>query len=118
MNLTIHFKNLEHTEALDAKIKAKAATLKRFFEEKIDIQWTCSVNNKFHRSDVRILGPKIDIHAEADAATLYESFDQVISKIERQLQKIKEQRKNKIHRGSGLPVQNTESDNDAYFDEE
>jgi ribosomal subunit interface protein len=114
MNLKIHFKNLEHTEALDAKIKAKAETLKRFFEEKIDVQWTCSVSDKFHRSDVRVLGPKIDIHAEADAATLYESFDQVISKIERQLQKIKEQRKEKIHRGAKKAT----SDSSSYDEEE
>jgi ribosomal subunit interface protein len=113
MNLKIHFKNLEHTEALDAKIKAKAETLKRFFEEKIDVHWTCSVTDKFHRSDVRVLGPKIDIHAEADAATLYESFDQVIAKIERQLQKIKEQRKDKIHRTA-----KKQNSNDASFGEE
>jgi ribosomal subunit interface protein len=107
MNVKIVFKNLEHTDALDSKIQAKVKTLKRFFEDKIDITWTCSVADNAHRSDVHLVGPQIDIHADATSNTLYETFDLVIQKVTRQLQKIKEQRRDRLHSQNQAELEQT-----------
>lgn len=110
MNLKIVFKNLEHTEALDSKIRDKVETLSRFFEEKIDITWTCSVSDHHQRSDVHLIGPKIDIHADAQAQSLYETFDMAIHKVEKQLQKIKEKRSDKMHRKHAESIKHFEQE--------
>ena len=96
MKITISFRNLEHTKALDEKIRQKSERLKKYFEGHVDIQWFCYVKDNEHHADIKLMGPTIHANASAKSDNLYKTFDLVVTKIEKQLQKKKE-KWNKIH---------------------
>lgn len=98
MKVTISFKNLEHTESLDERIKQKSLRMEKFWEGKVEVKWTCWVSGGEHFAEVSILGPKVDYHAKAKSDDLYKSLDLVINKIEKQVYKSKTKIKDKIHR--------------------
>ncbi len=87
MDLTVSFKNLEPTEAINDRIDKKAQKLKKFLQGKTKVYWTCWVADNDHHSEVRITGNKVNIHACASADNLYKTFDLVIGKLEKQLGK-------------------------------
>ena len=101
MNLVITFKNLEHTEALDAKIREKSDRFKKYFQGKTNVKWTCYVKGGDHFAELDISGPRFGYHATANSESLYKTLDMVIHKMERQLTKKKEKGKNHIHNHAG-----------------
>ncbi len=98
MKITISFKNLEHTEALDQRIKEKTLKLKKYFEGKTDVQWGCYTQGGEHVADVKMVGPQFEYHANASADSMYKTIDLVLGKIETQLKKKKEKRKEHLHK--------------------
>ena len=97
MKLKISFKHLDHTPALDERIKEKTEKLEKYFEGNLKVEWTCWVHEDKHWADVKVHGPKFDFFAKASADNMYKSLDLVIEKIERQMDKQKEVMKNKLH---------------------
>lgn len=90
MQVQISFKHLDHTEALDQKIKEKSKKLKKFFEGNIDIHWTCGIREDGKQcAEIKLIGPQFSYHASAHSENLYKSLDMVIRKIERQVSKKK-----------------------------
>jgi putative sigma-54 modulation protein len=99
MKITISFKNLKHTPALDLRIKEKSAHLNKFFEEESTrINWVCYVKEGVHYAEVSLHGLHKDYHATAKADNLYKTFDLAVSKLEKQLAKKKDKVKNKLHK--------------------
>lgn len=98
MNITISFKNLEHTPSLDDRIKEKSQKINKYFKGRTDLAWTCFVKDNKHYAEVKVNGPTFSYHAKAHSDTLYKSLDLVVSKIEKQLQRKKQKMTNKIHR--------------------
>ncbi len=98
MNIKICFKHLEHTPALDERIREKSEKLQKFFGGQFDIHWTCWVDEKqFHWAEARIVGQPHECFAKASADNLYKAFDLVIDKVERQLEKQKSKMRNRVH---------------------
>ena len=97
MNLQINFGQMSSTEAIKEKIHQKANKLTKYFDGKFNIVWTVSVDKAGHHSHVTLKYDKILINADSTKDDLYKTFDDVISKIERQLLKYKTQMMNKIH---------------------
>lgn len=97
MKLTISFKHLEHTPSLDQRIQEKSEHFEKFFQGNTNVQWFCWVHNNVHWAEVKIHGPKFDFFAKASADNMYKSLDLVVDKIERQFEKQKGLRRNKIH---------------------
>lgn len=89
--------HLEHTPALDERIKEKTAKLEKFFDGKGHVKWHCYVKNGEHYSEVSYFGPNCEYHAKACADNLYKTFDMVIEKIEKQVHK-KKDKWTKMHR--------------------
>ncbi len=109
MNLKTTYRHLESTPSIEDKIQQKARKLKKYFNGKIDVNWTCSVEAGKHCSEVKVSGDQFTFHATSDDSNLYHTFDGVIGKLEKQLQKKKEQMKEKIHRkGSDAEFYDTE----------
>ncbi len=109
MNLKIAYRHLESTPSIEEKIEQKARKLKKYFNGKIDVDWTCSVESGQHISEVKVAGDQFTFHASSKDANLYHTFDNVINKLEKQLQKKKDQMKEKIHRkGSDAEFYETE----------
>ena len=90
MKISISFKNLEHTEALDEKIKEKTERLSKFFDGNISVHWVCHVDGPSHCADMKLSGPTFTFNASAKSETMYKTLDLVMDKIEKQLQKRKE----------------------------
>jgi putative sigma-54 modulation protein len=107
MNLQINFHQIDSTEAIKQKIQSKCEKLNKFFEGSFDIKWTCSTGKEGHHSHAIIAGNGFTINADSTKDDLYKTFDDVITKVERQLSKKKVQMKDKIHRKHDLNI-NTE----------
>lgn len=109
MNLKIAYRHLEPTPSIEAKIEQKARKLKKYFNGKIDVDWTCSVEGGKHHSEVKIAGDQFTFHASSEDGNLYHTFDDAVGKLEKQLQKKKDQMKDKLHRkGSEAEFYETE----------
>jgi putative sigma-54 modulation protein len=97
MKIVSSFKQLEHTPALDEKIKSKSQKLKKFFDGNVEVHWTCYVRDDgAHCADIKLLGPNFEYHAGAHSEKLYKSLDLAINKIEKQVSKKKDKWKNHI----------------------
>lgn len=99
MKLTITFLHLEHTDALDERIREKSQKLKKYFQGGPHLKWTCYVKNGRHYAEITVHGgKKNNYHATAHSESLYKTIDRVVDKVEKQLHKQKEKKKDKIHR--------------------
>lgn len=90
MKLKISFKHLDHTPALDQRIKEKSEKFEKYFQGNTSIQWFCWVEDNKHWAEIKVHGPKFDFFAKACADNLYKSLDLVVDKMERQIEKQKE----------------------------
>lgn len=97
MKLKISFKHLEHTPALDQRIHEKSEKFEKYFQGNTTVTWTCWVQDNFHWAEIKVHGPKFDFFAKASADNLYKCLDIVCDKMERQLEKQKDQKRNKMH---------------------
>lgn len=97
MKVTISFLHLEHTEALDQRIKEKSAKLKKYFQDKGTMKWSCYVKNGEHYAEVNYHAPQCEYHAKAWSDNMYHTIDLVMDKLEKQVYKKKE-KFSKIHR--------------------
>lgn len=85
MNVTISFRNMEHTQALDELIQSKSQKFAKWFSANADIKWTCWVEGSEHVCEVKILDHNKEFFAKAESDDLYKSIDLVKSKIQNQL---------------------------------
>jgi putative sigma-54 modulation protein len=97
MKLKISFKHLDHTPALDQRIREKSEKLEKYFQGNISVQWLCWVHNDEHWAEIKVHGPKFDFFAKGCADNMYKSLDIVIEKMERQFEKQKDLKRNKMH---------------------
>ncbi len=97
MNLKITFKHLDHTPALDERITEKSEKFKKYFQGNLNVHWFCWVQDGEHMAEVKIHGPKFDFFAKASADNMYKALDLVVDKMERQIEKQKDIKRNKMH---------------------
>lgn len=97
MKITTSFLHLEHTPALDEKIKDKTMKLAKYFQDKGTVKWSCYVKNGEHFAEINYHAPQCEYHASASSDNMYSSIDLCVDKIEKQVQK-KKDKFNKIHR--------------------
>ncbi|MDA8792111.1 ribosome-associated translation inhibitor RaiA [Bacteriovoracaceae bacterium] len=85
MTLNISFLHADSTPALKERIQDKSEHIKKYFDtEKIDIQWTCSVEKNAHSSIVTLRAGHRYFYAKGTSDDLYKSFDEVLKKLENQ----------------------------------
>ena len=99
MNVTITFLHLEHTEALDQRIEEKTAKLEKLLESGSTVKWTCYVKEGQHYAELAVAGTSLHHHAIAHSENLYKTIDLVVDKLYKQINKHKEKRQSKLHRG-------------------
>ena len=90
MNIHMTFKHMDATEALKTHVNDQSERIKKFVPMQSEATWTFYVDADVHTADLRVHGPHIDYFAQAKSPNLYQSIDQAIDKIERQLKKHKE----------------------------
>jgi putative sigma-54 modulation protein len=86
MQVEITFRHMEHTPALDEMIKEKSKKFNKWFHGTGTIHWTCWKEANSFISEVRIHHENKDFIAKSTEADLYKTFDQVVHKIQNQVQ--------------------------------
>lgn len=100
MKLTLFFKNIKHTPAIDSRIEEKSQHFSKYFKGSFEVQWYCYAKTGTHVTNICLIGEGYRCRATASSENLYKSFDIVLEKMMRQLQKRKEKSRDKIHKGS------------------
>jgi putative sigma-54 modulation protein len=98
MKITIEFQHLEHTPALDERIKEKSEKLNKYLDGNTHIKWHCYTADQDHHAEVSLFGLGEEFHAKAQADNLYKTIDKIMDRLEKQLVKKKEKVKNRMHR--------------------
>lgn len=90
MEIDIHGKNLEVTEALRRYAEKKVAKISKFFEqEPLEVQVTMAVERETHIVDITVSVNGLLLRGEEKTADMYSSIDGAVNKIERQVHKYK-----------------------------
>ena len=100
MKLTLFFKNIKHTPALDSRIEEKSQHFSKYFDGMFEVQWYCYAKTGTHITNVCLIGAGYRCRASASSDNLYKSFDLVLEKMLRQLQKRKEKVRDRIYKGA------------------
>jgi putative sigma-54 modulation protein len=85
MNVSITFRHMEHTPALDQMIRDKSEKFIKWFGPQAEVKWTCWVEGNAHYSEVWVASGNREVFAKAQDEDLYKTFDQVIHKIQNQI---------------------------------
>lgn len=117
MNIKISFKHLDHTPALDEKIRDKSQKFQKYFQGRFEVSWVCWVHHENHWAEIKLHGPKFTFFAKASSKNLYKSLDMVMDKMERQVEKIKTQKRNKIHYHQEMSPKNKQLENQIREEE-
>ncbi len=98
MEVKISYRQLEAQPQIEERIESKASKLKKFFQGKMHIDWTCTKDGDMHHSDATVRGDHFEVHAKSSDPNLFKSVDEVAERLEVQIQKKSAQLKEKIHR--------------------
>tara|TARA_R110000868_G_scaffold64597_2_gene194069 strand:- start:41795 stop:42070 length:276 start_codon:yes stop_codon:yes gene_type:complete len=85
MNLDITFRHLEHTPALDTKIRDKVNRVAKKLSPTAHYHWTSWVEHDAHISTLAVKDGSRDFFAKAESGDLYKTIDLAIKKLENQL---------------------------------
>lgn len=98
MKIDLTFKHMDATEALKNHVNEKSERLKKFVSEQTQCQWVFFVEADLHVAELHVVGPHIDFFAQSKTGDLYQSIDEAVDKLEKQLRKHKEIVKDHLHR--------------------
>jgi putative sigma-54 modulation protein len=110
MNIMIRGKNVEITDALRSYVIRRVSKLERYSDDFIDVQVTLLVERGRHRVEVTAPLHGIILRGEEESGDMYASIDQVLDKLERQIEKYRSRIDKRIRpkamkeREAGLPV--------------
>lgn len=102
MKLIIHSHHLEVTPGIKSHLEEKLVTIKKHFEDIIQINASLVVG-KAHEKELRQTAELSlhtqgkDLHAEAHHEDLYQAIDMAVNKLDKQILKLKEKTKNHHH---------------------
>ena len=86
MNLEISLRHLEHTEAIDEKIKSKMQKMvRRHFSDNASFKWTSWVEHEEHYSTLLAHDKGKEFFVKAHADNLYKTIDMAVQKMESQV---------------------------------
>jgi len=104
MQLTVHGKNMEVTDALRKYAEKKIGKVKRYFDDIIEVQVVLSLQDNKSTGNKQVAEATIFaegavIRGEEATSDMYASIDSVAEKVERQIKKHKERLKERWKRG-------------------
>lgn len=85
MNLDITFRHLDHTPALDTKIRDKVTRVAKKLGPTAQFHWTSWLEHDSHISTLSVKDGGKDFFAKATSEDLYKTIDIAIKKLENQL---------------------------------
>lgn len=105
MKVTVFFKNIKHTPALDSRIEEKSLHFSKYFDGGFEVQWYCYAKLGVHITNLCVIGAGYRFRASAESDNLYKTFDLVLDKMEKQLLKRKEKTRDRIHKNANKKSQ-------------
>ena len=98
MNIQYTFKNITSTESIKNQAKIHAEKLLKYTQGDVHANWVFYVEGDTHVADLQFKGSHFDFYGQAKTENLYDSIDQAILKVEKQLRKYKEKLKDHLHK--------------------
>ena len=92
MDISITYRHIESNPKLEELIHQKANKLNKFFQGNFKIEWVCVKNGDIYESDVSVHGVHFSLFAKSSDDSLFKTLDQVITKLEKQISKVKEKK--------------------------
>lgn len=90
MNIQISFKNIDSSAAMRVFTEEKTQRLKKYFDGKVHVVWTLTIEGERQIAHCHLLGNHMDYFGESVSEDLHASVDLTIDKIEKQIRKHKE----------------------------
>ena len=115
-NITVTFRHIDPSKPLKDHVVEKLGKIQKVVDKPFDAHVTLSVEKYRHIAEVFVTGKGITIKAFESTDDLYSAIDLVADKVERQLKKYREKRKDKgqgalvapIVSGSSLTIREVE----------
>lgn len=89
MKLHLKGKNVQVTDGIRDYAEKRFQKLEKYFEKDFDVNATMSVEGDLHKIDVVILISGLVLKGEDKTRDMYNSIDNVVDKLERQIRKYK-----------------------------
>lgn len=110
MNITVTFRHVNASDGLRAYATQKVERLKRFARHALEAHVILGVEKQRHRAEILVAGRDLHVAAAEETVDLYSALDLAVDKVERQLKKWIEKRKNhKTSRGQPNVPSNEDS---------
>ena len=94
MQIAVNFRHMESSEAVRTYVEEKLSRVKKYIGEPIDAQVVLSVQKKIHhRAEVTLVAKGLTMKSAEETGDMYAAIDLMVDKIERQLKRHKEKRK-------------------------
>jgi putative sigma-54 modulation protein len=78
---------MDHTESIDEKIRQKLEKFgRKHLSKNAKVNWTCLVEHNEHIASVHVTDKGHDIHVKAASDNMYKTIDEVITKLEAQIE--------------------------------
>lgn len=103
MNIAVTFRHMEASQPLKNYVTEKLSKLKKVLDKPLEVHVMLSVEKFRHIAEVFVTGQGITIKAFESTEDLYSAIDLVCDKVERQLKKYREKRKEKGAGTSPVP---------------
>jgi len=102
MKLSIFLKDVKESKQAQGLIEKKSQRLKKFFDAKTVVKWTCTQKGGLFEAEASIVGPHFVYHAKSKTFNLGEAVDKLLLKLEKQVLKKSEKIKIKKNLLAGV----------------
>lgn len=103
MNISVTFRHMEASQPLRNYVVEKLSKLRKILDKPLEVHVMLSVEKFRHIAEVFVTGQGITIKAFESTDDLYSAIDLVCDKVERQLKKYREKRKEKGQGAGEVP---------------
>ncbi len=103
MNISITFRQMDPSEAIKKYATTKIARLQKLLDQPMEAKLTFSVQKQRHITEVQISSGRRRVEARESSEEMYAAIDQVMDKLERQINGEKSTRVTKTRR-AGVSV--------------
>lgn len=90
MDITVTFRHMEHSDALESYAKDKVGRLSKYLDSILDAHVILSVEKNRHTAEVTMNVSGVAINGQETREDMYSAVDLLVEKVERQLKKYKD----------------------------
>jgi putative sigma-54 modulation protein len=104
MQTTVSFKNLDPSDNLKAYVSDKLDRFDKYLDAPADASVVLSVEKFRHITEINIVGDRLKIKGKEETNDMYSAIDMVLDKLEKQIKKNKQKKRDRRSAGSKTMV--------------